>query len=85
MDLIKLVVAVPFIVALAMWFVKEIKPAAQIVAAASWAQLVAILCLTSAVFTGQTDSIPRSTDDFINHPHWTPPLYCSRPVFQPLP
>jgi hydrogenase-4 component F len=64
MELIKVVIAVPFIVAVAMRFVKDTKLAGKIVAGASWLQLLVILKLLWSILTGEVASF-HITDEFI--------------------
>lgn len=67
MFFVELVLVIPFIVAILMFLIKDIKLAGKLVVLASWLQLAAILSLTIPLFFGQVQSIPI-TPDFIITP-----------------
>lgn len=59
------IIAVPFIVALAMRFVRRVKLAGQIVVLGSFVQLLSVLGITLPLFLGQVDRIVLSPDFII--------------------
>ena len=65
MNLIGLVVAVPFIVAIAMRFIRNNKLAGQLVVAGSLLQLAAMAAITLPVLSGQVERIFLSADFII--------------------